>query len=511
MKCFAHPRHSLGAPFSRVAAAAIFALAALLAACSGSSEGAGAPDPGVPSVISHSARVDEGNGQIVFVSVALSAPARAAVEYENEIAGKFRTALSETAVEHVIPVVRLRASATYRYAVAVEKADGAFAYPARGEFTTGELPDILLASMWSEASGRSSQDLIAADYEIETPEGWRQSVVMMDALGYAVWHYAHSKPQNLFAVRLPPGGDIMYQLGNCCVIEITPLGETVNELAAARTHHDFLPLEDGRVLYIDRRGIDLDDSASGGDAETTIWVDAINALDPASGESERVWDPMDFWDINDPAQWGADTSREGWNSVDWLHMNSLEKSADGGYIASFRNISQVASISPDFKTVRWRLGGPDSDFDFPDPTDKFAWQHTATELPNGNILVFDNRAKLPADEGEGYYSRALELRLDFENKTAVKAWEFSPEPRMYSDFASSAYRLDNGNTLVNFGRSEDPATIPIAIVEADAQGREVFRLETMDSPTAHRTPRRYRAYPGPKSIMGETTLRAPRR
>ena len=141
-------------------------------------------------------------------------------------------------------------------------------------------------------------------------------------------------------------------------------------------------------------------------------------------------------------------------------------------------------------------------------------QHTASELPNGNILVFDNRAKLPEEEGGKRYSRALELRLDFDAKTAVKAWEFSPEPRMYSRILSSAYRLDNGNTLVNFGTSPDLANIPIAIAEAYARGREVFRLESIDPPLSEvldKGPERCRAYPGPKSIMGETMLRAPRR
>ena len=182
---------------------------------------------------------------------------------------------------------------------------------------------------------------------------------------------------------------------------------------------------------------------------------------------EILWDPMDFWDILDPDQ------RRRWvlDDLGWLHMNSLSKSADGGYIASLRNLNQVISLSPDFETVRWRLGGPDSDFDFPDPTDRFTMQHTASELPNGNILVFDNRAKLPEEEGGVLYSRALELRLDFDAKTAVKAWEFSPDPRIYSSVASSAYRLDNGNTLANFGFSPDFANIPIAIIEADAQGR----------------------------------------
>ena len=125
--------------------------------------------------------------------------------------------------------------------------------------------------------------------------------------------------------------------------------------------------------------------------------------------------------------------------------------------------------------------------------------------------MFDNRAALP--EGNGYYSRALELRLDFDAMTAVKAWGVSPDPPIYARAISSAYRLDNGNTLINFGISEDLATIPLAIIEVDAQGRETFRLETIDPPTAataRRGPPRYRAYPGPDSIIGETMLRAPK-
>ena len=349
-----------------------------------------------------------------------------------------------------------------------------------------------------------------------------QYIVMRDALGYAVWRCASHvgvDARILGGVRVQPSGSVMYQITDCCVIEITPLGERVNEIIIParsdrpnhyRTHHDFLPPENGRIIYISGYKLAFDDSANGGDAESTARVDTVNALDLATGEMEVLWDPMDFWDIRDPDQ------RRRWNlnRMDWLHMNSLSKTADGGYIVSLRNLNQVISLSPDFKTVRWRLGGPDSDFDFPDPTDRFTLQHTASELPNGNILLFDNQAKLPEEEGGGLYSRALELRLDFDAKTAVKAWEFSPEPRIYSRNLSSAYRLDNGNTLVNFGSSPDFANIPIAIVEADAQGREAFRLESIDPPLAEssgRGPERCRVYPGPKSIMGETMLRAPRR
>ena len=95
--------------------------------------------------------------------------------------------------------------------------------------------------------------------------------------------------------------------------------------------------------------------------------------------------------------------------------------------------------------------------------------------------------------------------------TAVKTREFSLAPPIYSRIVGSACRLDNGNTLINFGIAEDPATIPAAVAEADAEGREIFRLETIDPPTAKKAdlgPRRYRANPGPESIIGDTMPRA---
>ncbi len=175
---------------------------------------------------------------------------------------------------------------------------------------------------------------------------------------------------------------------------------------------------------------------------------------------------------------------------------------------SLRERDQVISISEDFQTIRWRLGGADGDFAFSDPADMFHAQHTASQLPNGNILLFDNQAGLPAPDGEGHYSRALELRLDFDAMTAVKAWEYSPEPRLYSKFAGSAYRLDNGNTLINFGHPAQ-GELTTTLVEVDARGRELFRLATDAVPRELRF-NRYRALPGPESIIGETMLRPPK-
>ena len=83
----------------------------------------------------------------------------------------------------------------------------------------------------------------------------------------------------------------------------------------------------------------------------------------------------------------------------------------------------MISIAPDFQAVEWQLGGPESDYEFPNPGDRFWSQHTASQLPSGNILLFDNGLGRPLAEGNNY-SRALELRLDERSRTAVKVWEY---------------------------------------------------------------------------------------
>ena len=196
------------------------------------------------------------------------------------------------------------------------------------------------------------------------------------------------------------------------------------------------------------------------------------------------------------------------------HANSLQLRPRGNVILSMRTRSQVISISPDFQSIEWRLGGAGSDYTFPEPSDRFFGQHSAWELPNGNILAFDNGLSRPPEYG-GMYSRAVELRLDEETKTAVKVWEYREDPDYFVPIVGSAYRLRNGNTLVNYGVPPQalnptlPAQTPIVLVEADAEGREVFRLETSGPATF--LPSRNRGYGDIDSIMGEVQLSSPGR
>ena len=489
-----------------MAAVAVLSVVMALAAACGGSAGA---------VIDHSASIRPDNSLIAEVRVTLSREARVFVEYDNPDAGRFRTALSEPGTSHTIPVVRLRPESEYAYTVNVQDSDGAVALGPSGKFTTGRLPDRI--DVWQTwVSGRSTQPLILTDYRA----GDSTYYIFWDEAGNIVWYYINEPVDGFHAgtdvphrgasqgIEQKANGNLVYLSYFCCITEITPLGEVVDRILGGDEsgipHHDIEMLDDGRILY--PSDVQHYDSANGGDADAAITVDILNIWNPQSGRIEQVWDSRDFWDISDPAQWGM-----GQSVRRWTHINSVNSGRRGNFIISSRNRHQIFSLSPDFQSIEWQLGGPDSDYAFPNPNDRFYGQHTASELPNGNILLFDNGNGRPYSEG-GKYSRALELRLDNEARTAVKVWEYRSTPDIYSSIVSSAFRLKNGNTLVNFGTKPGTVFGPFTFVETDPQGNDIFRVETSQpDPAPNDQDRivRYRAYGDIAAIMGETMLRPP--
>ena len=452
-------------------------------------------------VVRHGAAVSAANALIVELQVSLTSPARVYVEYDNPQAGRYRTAPSEPATEHTIPIVRLRPETTYDYTIFA--AAGQDRPAAGGRFTTGRLPP-RLAAMPARVRGRSTQPLILSDYL--RGDGWTY-LLFWDETGSVVWYY-HAPTFLRKTVKQSPGGTL-FVLENGSITEITPLGEVVTRFERReppeRPHHELTVLDDGRVIYPSREVVIIDDSVNGGGAVTRFRVDNLSIWDPASGRVEQVWEARSAWDILDPNQRVEREDANNWFS--WTPINSVSIGPRGNVILSVRGRNQVVSLSPDLSAVEWQLHGPDSDYEFPNPADRFYGQHTAAQLANGNVLLFDNGWTRPEAEG-GKYSRALELRLDAAAGTAVKVWEYRLTPDYYAPSNGSAYRLRNGNTLVNFTRSG--LNRPMIVVEADAAGNEVFRFENLPwSQTAAQIPIRYRAYGGIASIMGETMLRPP--
>jgi hypothetical protein len=200
-----------------------------------------------------------------------------------------------------------------------------------------------------------------------------------------------------------------------------------------------------------------------GSEDRRLRGDALYSLDPATGAASKLWSTFDLLDPTDRPPNTRDPLEDGID--DWTHANSLSFGPRRNLIISLRQLDQVISLSPDLSRVEWRLGGPGSSFTFTDSDDRFYRQHSATELPGWRLLVFDNGRNRP----EGEFSRALELELDVPTMTARKVWEYRHIPDVYASRMSSALRLGNGGTLVNFGWRTEPDE-PALLVEAGQDG-----------------------------------------
>jgi len=142
-------------------------------------------------------------------------------------------------------------------------------------------------------------------------------------------------------------------------------------------HHEVHLLADGRVMYLSktvpRPGF--------GDPPASQQGDIIGIWDQKTRANEIVWNIFDHLSPRDHTDPASDTTvlEEvdlggcvlAADVQDWSHANSAYMAEDGSVLVSFRHLNQVVSIAPDFQSVRWRLGGPGSDFTFPDAEDRF--------------------------------------------------------------------------------------------------------------------------------------------
>ena len=438
--------------------------------------------------------------------------------------------------EYELPVLRLEPTTQYCYRVVAEYgsdpvAEGELASLSDGvlgetvgSFRTGPLPIELADSTFELVEGApTSYDITFIDHRVPGFGG----LVGLDSQANVVWY--HRPPEGaigtmvqdpetlnlLFEVN-PPGGVQLISM-------VSPLGTTIAQspdvfcgeppdpLFRDGAHHEILaPDASGDVYYLGR--IVRDPFSNPARLQQ---ADSIRKWNINTGTDVAVWDPFDFLDpVNDRTASSDSAGGRFWAacdgkllSEDWTHANSLQFAPDGNIIMSIRHLDQIIALAPDLESVAWRLGdagrlnAPYSDFAFPDPTDQFYHQHSARQLPNGNILLFDNgNGRLEAGDD---YSRALELALDFGTMEATKVWEYRHTPDLYAAAVSNVTRLANGNTVVNFGGdfSTPQCCREYHIVEATPGGeaRSVIRVTGADAAV------QYRAYPV-GTIFGEEII-----
>lgn len=430
-------------------------------------------------------------------------PSEVVVEYGNPAAGYLRTApavAEDGAFE--VPIGRLRAETAYEFRVL--STDG-MQVGATGELTSGSLPHGLRRAEFDVVEGTPSNGLTFMDFNPNEHEDGPtfHGLIAIDGEGHVVW-YLEAGETN--ALRQTPEGDLVFIDYTFGLRKVSPLGEELASLESECVpivyHHEVEILPDGRVLTM---GFDVRDTFD--EPERLQVGDTIIVWDPETGESEVAWSIHDHEDTHTNRTASSDLTEgfmwtgcdEDLPTEDWSHSNAVKRTPEGDFIFSSRHLNQLHSVTSDFDGVNWRLGGVNSDFEFPDPGDQFYHQHSGYQLENGNVLLFDNGNTRPDEEG-GEYSRALELELDFENGIARKVWEYVPEPAIFSPCCANVERLENGNTLMVFpGDTEADLCCRVhTIVEADADQRTVWKLDAK----APGLVVVYRVYPG-ATLLGE--------
>jgi hypothetical protein len=376
-----------------------------------------------------------------------------------------------------LPVLGLMPNTTYDMWITVLGEDGTVLDGPKDQFSTGE-PSLNLPAFQTVQQGtvEPGYTMLAwigggATYP-DLPPG---AGIIIDHRGRVVWYRQldgwmcdwQKQPDGSYTASvndvpiLPSGesGSVYYQLD-------TTGGVTRTWQASGpwfTDNHEIRLMPNGDALLMATNWRTMDLTAWGGTTDQKVYGNILQRVSP-SGEVVFAWDFLDHFSINqaDPLILKTLTPD---SEFDFTHANAIDVMADGNYLVSMRHLSQVIKIDSSTGDLLWKLGGIDGDFAFEqDPLGGFSFQHAARELPNGNILLFDN--------GNGHHppqSRAVEYQLDLDRLVAKLVWQFNPEPHLYGFAMGFTQRLSNGNTLITYG------FLPV-VQEVTPSGQVVWEL-----------------------------------
>jgi hypothetical protein len=229
--------------------------------------------------------------------------------------------------------------------------------------------------------------------------------------------------------------------GGGVMSELDPEGNMVRQFTDPLGHHDQYHYGDGRILYTSLEALSPEDSAKviggvpGSEVDGITYADTIKEVDEAGN---LLWQ----WKVSERLPRAEYPLQPHYTREHYPLINSVLPLRDGKHIlASMRSVSAVIIIERSTGKIVWKIG-----------SEILAQQHNATELENGNILIFDNGA---FRNGESItYTRAIEV----DRTTKKIVWEYRDRSQMlyfFTPFMGSAQRLANGNTLLcesAFGR-----------------------------------------------------------
>ena len=213
--------------------------------------------------------------------------------------------------------------------------------------------------------------------------------------------------------------------------------------------HELIIEPDGHyfLIALGYRTVDMSKLVPGGKTSATIIDNHVQEFD-ANHNLVFEWLCFDYFDIRDAVHENLKDDH-----IDYLHMNSIAVDYDGHIIISSRHLSEITKIDRQTGDIIWRLGGGNNEFDFVNDEHEISYQHHVRPVPgkSNHYTAFDN-----GNYHQPQFSRAVEFKVDTQNMTATKVWEYPRQPGRYSNWMGNAQRLANGNTFINWADGSLP-------------------------------------------------------
>jgi len=312
--------------------------------------------------------------------------------------------------------------------------------------------------------------------------------IILDNIGDAIYYKRFPGNQRICDFKIQPNGMISYfdtekfYLMNS---EFTIVDSVFCKNNFKTDNHELLILPNGNYAMLGLESYTMDLSAynvfnhlqHAGSSTAQVISAVIQELD----KNKNVvfeWhckDHFEFMDVD--TFYLSDPTK-----VDWTHCNALAIDKDGNYILSSRNFNEITKISRNDSSILWRLGGKKNQFTFTNDTKGFFGQHNVYRNQNGSITLFDNGR-------EHLYihpATAKEYTLNEKKLTATLVWSYTDNVSANSVLGfGNVQKIANGNTLVNYGKSNLSLTIFSLL---SPQKKKLFEVSSKD------TVRSYRVY-----------------
>ncbi|MGH2832820.1 MAG: arylsulfotransferase family protein [Solirubrobacteraceae bacterium] len=208
--------------------------------------------------------------------------------------------------------------------------------------------------------------------------------------------------------------------------------------------HEFRITPQGTALLTSFDPIRCNLSRVGGSHEAAVTNSVFQEIDLKTHLVRREWTPLDHVALTQSYS-SPKTSTTGW-PFDYFHLNSVDPQQNGLILISSRNTSALYELNPSTGQVTDQIGGKRSTIKLGAGT-ATAYQHDATELPNGNIGIFDNGG-VPMVHPQ---SRGIVVSIDPKTKTETLVSRYEHSQPLSAGSQGNVQALQDGDLFIGWG------------------------------------------------------------